>query len=149
MNILRPRLALALTLLLPLLSLSAITGCPFSAETFHRNCTKVADCSDGNPCTDDKCTAGICENPFTAVQKACGSSGPDAGSAQTPGVCDGKGKCVECVTSADCAGDPQKPICDRADHTCVSCLDGVMNGEETDVDCGGPDCGACQGHTCD
>ena len=27
--------------------------------------------------------------------------------------------------------------------TCVSCSDGIMNGAETDVDCGGPVCGRC------
>lgn len=128
----------AVALLLPSLVVS-IAGCPFSAETFHRHCTVVADCNDENPCTEDKCTAGICENPNKAKEAACPA-----------GVCDGSGKCVECLTNTDCATkDPQTPVCDTSDHSCVSCEDGKKNGKETGVDCGGPDCGACPGEPCD
>jgi hypothetical protein len=142
----RARLAglvgLALLLLLPL-----GTGCPFKAETFHRDCTTVADCNDGNPCTADLCTAGICSNPPEAPETPC----PDP-----KGVCDGKGTCVECLVRsganeyADCAGNyPNDPICDGATDKCVSCNDGVKDGKETGVDCGGPDCGACPAQPCD
>jgi hypothetical protein len=142
----RSRLAglvgLALVLLLPL-----GTGCPFKAETFHRDCTKVADCNDGNPCTADLCTAGICSNPVEPAETPC----PDP-----KGVCDGKGNCVECLVRsganeyADCAGNyPNDPICDGATDKCVSCNDGVKDGKETGVDCGGPDCGACPAQPCD
>jgi hypothetical protein len=65
------------------------------------------------------------------------------------GVCDSAGQCVECLTSADCVtAHPTDPICDLAQHTCVSCSDGIENGQETGVDCGGPDCGACLGDAC-
>jgi hypothetical protein len=57
---------------------------------------------------------------------------------------------VECALNQDCAvTHPTAPICDVQKHRCVSCKDGVKNGNETDVDCGGPECGACLGQPCD
>jgi hypothetical protein len=47
---------------------------------------------DGDPCTDDVCTASVASNPPSGPGKPC-----DAG-----GVCNGFGACVECVASADC-----------------------------------------------
>jgi hypothetical protein len=51
------------------------------------------------------------------------------------------GICVECATGTDC----QSGLCDANTHTCTTatCLDGVKNGGETDVDCGGPVCPGC------
>lgn len=130
---------LAALLLLPVF---AITGCPFKADTFHRRCIDEKDCDDGNECTKDTCTGGMCDNPFQPKHAKCGSD--------EKSVCDGSGVCVDCLTSADCvAKDPAVPICEVASNSCVSCTDGKKNGAETDVDCGGPDCGACLGHPCD
>lgn len=135
------RFASALTMAV-IVPLTMATGCPFKAEEFQRHCATDSDCGDDNECTVDKCVDTVCENSPKAKETACG-----AGSAS---VCDGDGKCVECVTSADCAANhPMKPICDTRDQTCVSCTDGVKNGKETDVDCGGPDCGACLAKPCD
>lgn len=138
-DVLRFASAITMTVLVPL---TMATGCPFSAEEFQRHCAAASDCADGNECTEDKCVDTICQNPPKTKETACGH-----GSAS---VCDGAGQCVECVSSADCAANhPMKPICDLAGNECVSCSDGVKNGEETDVDCGGPDCGACLGKPCD
>jgi flavin-binding protein dodecin len=61
-------------------------------------------------------------------------------------------------TSNICLGNPVQPTCDdgiqNGDETgidcggsncpaCPTCFDGIQNGGETDVDCGGPDCPAC------
>ena len=141
MNRATPRLlpSLAALLLLPLI---AITGCPFTADTFQRRCFLPADCEDGLECTADLCTQGLCDNPFEPKKTKCGSDGKS--------VCDGAGECVDCLSSSDCAAkDPAVPICQLSTLTCVSCNDGKKNGEETEVDCGGPDCGACLGHACD
>jgi hypothetical protein len=136
-----PHLAGALALLAVGLTALA-TGCPFKAEEFQRLCDKASDCADGNPCTEDKCTAGVCENHSKTKGSSCGSG--------REGVCDGEGSCVECTSNATCAADhPDKPICDTKTQKCVSCFDGVKNGSEEDVDCGGPDCGACVGDPCD
>lgn len=49
--------------------------------------------------------------------------------------CDGAGTCVECTHNSQCAS----MVCDLGSHGCAppSCSDGVKNGSETDVDCGG------------
>lgn len=55
--------------------------------------------------------------------------------------CDGKGNCIECNTDADCG--QMGIFCDLKSHTCFSCTDGVQNGDESDVNCGGDRCPAC------
>ncbi|MFT3775481.1 MAG: hypothetical protein QM820_59800 [Minicystis sp.] len=129
----------ALLLFLPL---PLITGCPFKTDEYVVRCDTFKDCSDGNPCTEDKCTMGICENPPKPKETACGAA--------SASVCDGAGHCIECLSNADCAANhPMTPVCDVKAKQCVSCADGIKNGKETDVDCGGPDCGACLGQPCD
>ncbi|MBX3130167.1 MAG: lamin tail domain-containing protein [Polyangiaceae bacterium] len=49
---------------------------------------------DGNPCTNDVCTAGVPSNPPTGAGAACG----------TNQVCNGAGACVGCNVAADCPG---------------------------------------------
>ena len=46
-----------------------------------------------------------------------------------------------CEQDTDCAFD----ACDALTHECVSdaCADHRLDGQESDVDCGGPICGAC------
>ncbi|MDI3287705.1 hypothetical protein [Polyangium sp. 15x6] len=61
--------------------------------------------------------------------------------------CDGEGNCVECNTDADCG--PSGLFCDPISNTCFSCTDGVQNGDESDLDCGGERCLPCkQGQKC-
>jgi hypothetical protein len=142
----------ALALLLPL---TAIAGCPFHEEVFQHDCTKDADCNEGNPCIVDTCTppaktpsssnpcvgTSCCTHTNSPAQTVCDTAKQD--------VCDGDGHCVECVTYGDCQTvHPTSPICDAKTHTCVSCTDGVQDGLEEGVDCGGPDCGACLGAPC-
>lgn len=53
-----------------------------------------------------------------------------------------------CTSGADCAST----LCHETARLCVAstCEDGVVNGRETDVDCGGPTCARCSlGRTCD
>lgn len=52
-----------------------------------------------------------------------------------------------CLTSADCAST----VCNPSNHLCgpVTCVNGMHDGNETGVDCGGPECPACNsGQTC-
>ncbi len=163
----RTRIAAALAAVLILL-VGLVTGCPFSAETFVEHCNTDTDCDDGNPCTDDSCTNTVCSNDVSPAHAACPtgvcdgtgmcvtclSSADDAVCAKLhPGTpfCDGKTMtCQECLTYADCAmTHSTMPICDAMTQTCVSCTDGIKNGKETETDCGGPDCGACQAQPCD
>lgn len=63
------------------------------------------------------------------------------------GVCAG-GACVDCLTNADCR--QANELCDQNKCVGASCNDGVHNGQETDIDCGGVDCAPCaNGDSCD
>jgi hypothetical protein len=90
--------------------------------------TDVVD--DGNACTTDLCVGGAPTHPNAPSGTPCTSGGLR---------CDGAGACVACITGADCAS----LVCIA--QTCVpaTCSDHVKNAAETDVDCGGPDCGPC------
>ncbi|MFO0759671.1 MAG: plastocyanin/azurin family copper-binding protein [Byssovorax sp.] len=92
---------------------------------------------DSNPCTNDSCSMGSEVHAPSSAGTAC----TDATSANAK-LCDGAGKCVEC-NPASAATDCASKVCQ--DNACVSaqCNDGVKNGNETDKDCGGPDCGGC------
>lgn len=89
-------------------------------------------CGDEDQCVDtsdhpDHC--GECE-------KSCDGSEP---------VCDG-GECVECSEDGQCESE----VCEGGECQEPSCEDGVKNGEETDVDCGGPECAGCElGQSCE
>jgi len=86
---------------------------------------------DGDPCTLDRCTQGTPENPLAGAGTPCAAGGGK--------VCDGAGHCVACIGAGDCGGG----VC--VDNACVAltCTDGKKDGDETDVDCGGPSCLPC------
>ncbi|MCC6556406.1 MAG: DUF4215 domain-containing protein [Polyangiaceae bacterium] len=86
---------------------------------------------DGDPCSSDLCDAGTPVNAPAPATTPC-----DVGGGH---FCDGGGACVECLVGGDCVSG----IC--ASDTCVAptCGDGVQNGQETDLDCGGPACVKC------
>ncbi len=79
-----------------------------------------------NACTTGACSGGVPVFPPTAAGSTCNQNGGT--------VCDGAGNCVQCLTNADCASG----VC-TAMSTCAapSCTDGLQDGNETDVDCGG------------
>ncbi len=87
---------------------------------------------DGKECTVDTCSAGAPVHTAVSVGTACTQGGG--------AHCNAAGDCVECTTGADCAS----LVC-TAGFTCAApaCDDTVQNGSETDVDCGGFDCGPC------
>ena len=92
---------------------------------------------DQNDCTADVCMAGAPENKPLESGMACTGGGGK--------VCDGGGKCVECVVAAACASG----VCEKNNCIAASCLDKVKNNTETDVDCGGADCNPCaEGKVC-
>jgi hypothetical protein len=73
---------------------------------------------------------GVCGNAVAPVHTPCAEAGGV--------VCNGAGTCVGCVSDADCHGKHARCIA----AICQSCDDGVQNGNETDVDCGG-ECEKC------
>jgi hypothetical protein len=54
-------------------------------------------------------------------------------------VCDSSGTCVECLSGTDC----ESQVCSGGSCQPPTCNDGVHNGDETDVDCGGATCPGC------
>jgi hypothetical protein len=111
----------------------AIAECSGNGDVVH-----VDDPNDvpaaASPCTTGACVAGKPTQTAKPAKSACAS-----------GVCDGAGACVGCVDGADCASG----VC--VGHVCQAptCNDGVANGAETDVDCGGA-CPPChQGQACE
>jgi formylglycine-generating enzyme required for sulfatase activity len=97
-------------------------------------CATAADCpAFSTKCLVSSCAGGCCATSPAAAHAPCTDSGGT--------VCDGKGKCIGCVTAADCGTGM---ACTAASQ-CISahCTNGMKDANETDVDCGGPDCMAC------
>jgi Cys-rich repeat protein len=92
------------------------------------------------PTSSDPCLVGTCETtgvPGTAPAVA-GTSCTSASGGQR---CDGAGNCVQCLDDSDC---PAGQSCGVLDSCMGSpCMDGLLDGNETDVDCGGGTCPAC------
>ena len=84
-------------------------------------CGTDADCSDGNPCTDDTCVAGGCvHTPNTAScddGNACTTVDACAG-----GVCVG-GSPVNCDDSDACTTDSCNPADGQCSHVTITCND--------------------------
>ena len=88
--------------------------------------------SDGNQCTDDICDGLSPSYPATPAGESCDEDGGF--------YCDGDRVCVECLNNEQCAS----LLC-SAQGTCLppTCVDGIENGDETAIDCGGSECDAC------
>ena len=134
-------------------STGGATASSATASSGTGGCTMVADCEDTNPCTHDACNAGVCAHtdddaaiPDDMVQctKDTCLSGvahhdPEPiGTTCTMGVCDGAGACVLCAGAFGCKASE---YCSGG--ACLSCSDGLHDGDETDVDCGGAHCPPC------
>ncbi len=90
-------------------------------------------CDASNQCQVPRCVDGVKDGDESDVD--CGG-GSFRGSSACP-------RCVlgqKCATQYDCAS----LACDGLSATCVSdhCTDHAIDGDETDVDCGGPTCTA-------
>ncbi len=112
-------------------------------------CYDGSDCVDGTDCLVGVCTDGICGDcvgsgcitPPTCTDGLTdgNETDVDCGGADCPGCADGS----NCIDGSDCLSG------ECHDHICgvvvveVSCTDGLLNGDETDIDCGGADCAGC------
>jgi hypothetical protein len=99
------------------------------------SCLMPSDCPTMNTgCTTVQCVNSCCYEQFTSIGTACTDNGGV--------VCNNQGQCVECVNGTMCL---LSGSCDLATWSCSSpdCTDGMMNGTETDVDCGGMACPGC------
>ncbi len=104
----------------------------------------VSSSGSGGQCM----TPQDCPGMDTACQKRtcmagqCGVNNLPAGTVCSVGsgkLCDGNGACVECLVGPDCASG----VCVQHQCAAPTCNDGVQNGMETGVDCGGPSCPIC------
>ena len=91
---------------------------------------KELSADDEDTPADDTCAEGQCVNHAPMqMPLAVGTVCSDGKS-----FCNLHQKCVICTVNAGCAAGTS---C-HEEGGCVSCTDGVRNGTETDVDCGGP-----------
>jgi hypothetical protein len=102
------------------------------------------ECNDPSDCTvtEPQCATATCEG------NVCGANNQPSGTPCSNGgtVCNSLGQCVDCVQDSDCGGVAQcmNGLCVGGD-----CGDGQLNGDESDIDCGGTVCAACDnGGTC-
>jgi hypothetical protein len=119
------------------------TDCPAQASLCKVNACDAAvhtcgttDAPAGTTCTDNGGTT--CNATGTCVASHCADGILDDGETDV----DCGGTCgATCNTSAKCTvgGDCVSKVCDATTLLCVAptCADGVLNGDETDVDCGG------------
>src|SRR5262245_27294981 len=105
--------------------------------------TNPCPCADGEGClVGDDCVSGVCEDGI-CQEPTCedGVKNGDEPNADCGGFdCNSCGVGVDCHSGLDCESD----VCGGNAGTCngptclaPSCDDGVFNGDETDLDCGG------------
>ena len=101
-------------------------------------CPSGRDCEDDDDCKSGVCVDGMCVPPACDDEVQNGDeTDVDCGGGTCPGCDDGE----MCMEGMDCMSG----VCDPIDLTCTppTCEDGVQNGDETDVDCGGGTCPGC------
>lgn len=132
-------------------------------------CTKKPDCPVDDSCTTWSCTGGTCVPTYADMTKVV-SGGMDGDCKAT--VCNGAGQTVESKYDADVPPDDGNPCtsatCNNglpmvspvpvgttcpggtcnASGVCSLCSNGMMDGDETGVDCGGSACAKCNGAAC-
>lgn len=113
--------------------------CP-GCEAGHR-CLSEVDCSSfvcvNQMCAEATCSDGV-ENGHE-TDKDCGRHANPDGGTLLNAMCDRCAPGKHCLEGDDC----QSGICAMILCTPSLCSDGMKDGSETDVDCGGPYCPAC------
>jgi hypothetical protein len=101
-------------------------------------CSNGKGCLVASDCVSGICSGGICQAP------SCTDGVKDG--TETDVDCGG-GTCLPCAAGQMCAvgTDCQSGICQagKCQPAAASCTDGIKNGNETDVDCGGGTCPKC------
>ena len=115
-------------------------------SSFHRLCTLYST-ANGSVIKHKVLPTGRKLTATRGVPTACPdcSDGWRNGS-ETDVDCGGPSpSCARCGTGDGCgvAGDCQSGVCAAGSCQAATCGDGVRNGAETDVDCGGPACADC------
>jgi cysteine-rich repeat protein len=105
-----------------------------------------AACADGQVCAEaSDCLSSVCApDSLTCTAPACDDTVQNGEETDTDcggSVCDACADTQACAVASDCLSG----VCDPDNLTCTApaCDDAVQNGDELDVDCGGPTCAAC------
>ena len=122
-------------------------GCATGEGCFLQTDCTVGGCSGGicqPTCTTNaQCPSGVCLGGFCRVAN-CADGAKNA--SETGVDCGGPSPyCVRCADGQPCDGssDCASGVCSGGLCQAPSCSDGLKNGTETDVDCGGPGCPGC------
>jgi hypothetical protein len=112
------------------------TECPPCAA--DATCVDATDCAS-LVCVSDTCVAASCNDEVQNQDETdldCGGSCPPCQEVMCDGCPDPRARCLE---GSDCVS----LVCNQQRCAPASCADGVKNGPETDVNCGGgcPSCG--------
>ena len=110
-----------------------------------KKCGDLRTCNDGNDCT-----SGVCADTGSGkqCQPATNKDGVKNGT-ETDVDCGGEGptNAPKCDTGKDCKlrTDCTSDLCTggKCADVGAACMDTILDGKETDVDCGGPDCPRC------
>jgi hypothetical protein len=103
-------------------------------------------CDEGAACSKGRdCATGVCdEESWKCAAPACSDKVQNG--VETDIDCGGP-TCDPCEEEARCSADSDcvSGVCETASSSCAppACDDGVRNGDETDVDCGGTRCSSC------
>jgi len=82
-------------------------------------CISAGDCNDGDVCTIDSCSGGVCQHPYITCDDGkectqdvlncpfvgCEFQNLPQGTSCSTGYCDGSGTCVECTQDSHCPAD--------------------------------------------
>ncbi len=102
-------------------------------------------CDIGGMCmAGSDCVSGVCDGMGTCAGPTCNDGVHNGNETDVDcggPVCGACGVGQGCVVGSDCDSN----TCNVGLGVCLSaeCTDGIFNGQETDVDCGGPVCAAC------
>ena len=99
-------------------------------------CKGARDCPSGSACKAGSCQPGGAGGDGGGAVPSCKNDVLDTGETQVDcGACDGS----PCTKPSDCASQ----VCQGLTCAKPSCADGLQNGLESDVDCGGGTCPKC------
>jgi hypothetical protein len=116
----------------------AETGVDCGGGCQGSTCQIGEGCTDDEDCTSHHCSEGACVAPGCTDGVLNGKeSDLDCGGG--PGECAPCQAGEHCGTNLDCVSQ----ICEGDVCTAFSCEDGVPNGQESAIDCGGPNCKGC------
>uniref|UniRef100_A0A383VI98 Uncharacterized protein n=1 Tax=Tetradesmus obliquus TaxID=3088 RepID=A0A383VI98_TETOB len=138
---------------------TATEGALDCGDNCARQCGVASTCRINGDCISGVCSSGRCTDAPTCRNSIrdgretdvdCGGGGCGAAcrigqACATNWDCQGTAICTNRVCTAPPVPSPSPSPSPSPAPPARTCTDGVRNGRETDVDCGGPDCPACLG----